>query len=361
MHNVLFYSTTVNTEPLLSAVVGLLQSAHVWLQTMKRLRRVPKVLWLTVTALLIALVAYNLVAYNHARQMLVFADAGLRTRPIESLSRWAKFKVLLTGVTIPKPVNTQTPGDLGLPYGTHHIPVGREITLEAWYVPRPNAVGTVLMFHGYSACKSALLPEAHALHAMGYAVLLVDLRGHGGSSGHMTSVGYLEADDVAAAAAYAQHDLAAAQPLILYGQSMGAAALLRAVAVNGVRPHAIIVESVFDRMLNTVRNRFRSMGLPPFPSAELLVFWGGRQLGFSGFQNNPADYAERATCPTLMLHGTDDPRATLEQSRAVFNRLAGVRQFVIFQDVRHESCYAADPEKWKAAVSSFLAAQRPGP
>jgi hypothetical protein len=53
---------------------------------------------------------------------------------------------------------------------------------------------------------------------------------------------------------------------------MGAAAVLRAVARCGVQPDAIIVESVFDNMLNTVRHRFEAMGVPSFPGAQLLVF-----------------------------------------------------------------------------------------
>ena len=59
---------------------------------------------------------------------------------------------------------------------------------------------------------------------------------------------------------------------------MGAASVLRSVHSCGVQPDAIIAESVFDRMLTTVRHRFELMGVPSFPCAELLVFWGGRQL-----------------------------------------------------------------------------------
>ena len=38
---------------------------------------------------------------------------------------------------------------------------------------------------------------------------------------------------------------------------------------------AVVVESVFDRLLSTAENRFHSMGIPAFPMARLLIFWGG--------------------------------------------------------------------------------------
>jgi hypothetical protein len=84
---------------------------------------------------------------------------------------------------------------------------------------------------------------------------------------------------------------------------MGAAAILRAVHAHAIQPDGVILEAVFDTLLNTVRHRFRAMQVPAFPSAELLVFWGGRQWGFDGFEHNPSGYAASVHCPTLLMHG----------------------------------------------------------
>jgi hypothetical protein len=70
----------------------------------------------------------------------------------------------------------------------------------------------------------------------------------------------------------------------------------------------VILEAVFDTMLNTVRHRFHAMGIPAFPSAQLLVFWGGRQWGFDGFAHNPVQYAASLNCPSLFMHGANDPK-----------------------------------------------------
>jgi pimeloyl-ACP methyl ester carboxylesterase len=136
---------------------------------------------------------------------------------------------------------------------------------------------------------------------------------------------------------------------------MGGAAVLRSVALLGVGPEAVIVESVFGRMLGAVRNRFDLMGVPSFPGAELLVFWGGAQMGFSGFSHNPEEYAHACDCPVLVLHGAEDRHARLEEGEAIYKNLTGTKEMVVFEGAGHTSLHAADPEKWKAAVESFLA------
>jgi pimeloyl-ACP methyl ester carboxylesterase len=197
------------------------------------------------------------------------------------------------------------------------------------------------------------LHEARAFLEMGLSVLLVDFRGSGDSSESYTTLGFREAEDVACAVRYA-HDHLPHSQVILYGQSMGAAAILRAIHACGVQPDAIIVEAVFDRMLSTVRNRFRIMGVPSFPSAELLVFWGGRQAGFDGFSLNPVEYAASVRCPILFLHGAADPRARLEEARCVFAAVPARKRFKEFPGIGHEASVARFPNEWKETVGQFL-------
>jgi hypothetical protein len=136
---------------------------------------------------------------------------------------------------------------------------------------------------------------------------------------------------------------------------MGGAAVLRSIAALDVCVDGIILESVFDRMLKTVRNRFGLMGLPSFPSAELLVFWGGVQTGFSGFEHNPGEYARSCDCAALVFHGTEDGNAKPEDGRAVFDNLRGTKEMVLFSGAGHESLYAADRLQWTRVVGQFLA------
>jgi uncharacterized protein len=159
---------------------------------------------------------------------------------------------------------------------------------------------------------------------------------------------------VAAAFAFSRQRWAD-RPVILYGASMGAVAVMRAVAIEGIKPAALILESPFDRLLNTVRHRFEAMGIPSFPSAELIVFWGGVQQNIDGFHHNPVDYARQIHCPVLLLHGGSDRRVTIADATRVFDSLPGQKQWLLFPSANgHGSLAADDGEQWREAVSRFL-------
>ena len=303
--------------------------------------------------LLAGVVALNAMAWMHARSMTHFVDEGERTAKPEALSFPEKIWTLLVGVNIPKPKNRYSPKDYGLVYESHHIKESEEVFLETWFVPNPKQQGLVIIFHGYAACKSDLLAPAAEFHKMGYEVLMIDFHGAGDSSGQETTIGFKESRDVVQAVSYARKTWPGRR-VILYGVSMGSAAILRAIAFEGLKVDAIILESPFDRLLSTVRNRFKAMRLPAFPAAELLVFWGGVQQGFDGFDHNPVEYAKSVDCPALLMHGERDSRVNPDQARAIFDNLAGEKSFKLFPGTDHEILASVQPEEWRKQVLEFL-------
>lgn len=311
--------------------------------------------WLVVFIVVVVtgFVALNIFAYRHACTMMHFTTDAARTSKPEQLTVLQKIRVLFWGVNIPRPRSSMLPTDLSPECKAVTVVCTNGIKLDAWYCPGKPSAPLVILFHGYTAEKSSTLPEARAFLEMGLSVLLIDFRGSGESSESYTTVGFDEAEDVAAAVRYAQEHLPRSK-VILYGQSMGAAAILRAVDSCGVQPDAIIVEAVFDKMLTTVRHRFEAMRVPSFPSAELLVFWGGHQAGFNGFAHNPVEYAASVRCPILFLHGTVDPRAHIEEGRRVFAAVPSLKQFKEFPGLGHETYVVRFPREWKETVSQFL-------
>ncbi len=295
----------------------------------------------------------NAWAYRHAWAMTHYSSGGVSTIRPEEMSVFGRARVLLTGVNLPRPANGKSPSEVGLPFETHRVGVPDGVEIEAWYVPHSDARASVAMFHGYGTSKSKLLPEARAFHDFGCAVLLIDFRGSGGSTGNTTTLGVFEAADVASASDLARR-LVPEKPVILYGRSMGGVAILRAIAHEGVSPAGIVIECPFDRLLGTVGHRFTAMGLPSFPCAELLVFWGGMQHGMNGFSHNPRDYAARVTCPALLMHGADDKRVSVAEVEAVYANLVGEKQLDVFPGVGHEACFRTRPDLWTQQVEAFL-------
>lgn len=309
--------------------------------------------------LLVAFVLLNLLAYRHAWSMTHFVSANWRTRRTqnlrgnaEALSFVKRMQLAVKGVALERPIVDARPDDLELPYEVHTYPGGAG-RIAAWHIPHEQSAGLVVLFHGYLSCKAKLLPEIQAFHDLGYRCFAVDFRGSGGSAGDCTSLGYHEADDVARTAAYVREHWPN-EALILFGHSMGAAAVLRALSWQPLATEAIMLESPFDRLLSTVEARFASTGLPSFPAAQLMVFWGGVQHGYNGFDHNPVAYARRVTCPTLLLHGDRDNRVSCRQIQSIYQNLGGEKYLHIFEGLGHQSFAAPRPEEWKECVADFL-------
>lgn len=301
-------------------------------------------------------VGSNVLARRHAQAFLRFEvlDDGTRTPPPERLSVGEKLDVLVNGVTISKAKVVRSPEDLGLAFATIEVKTDDGEILSVWRIPPVESKGVAVLFHGYARAKDSLLEAAAGLVELGYTCYLVDFRGSGDSSATYTTVGVHEARDVRAVIEFIEEHQPSAGPLVLYGVSMGAAAVVRALAVEQVEADAAILDAPFDRVLSTVRNRFESMGVPAFPAAELLVFWSGHAFGFDGFDHNPVDYAASVTIPTLIVHGRDDPRARPADVRRVYTALAGPKRIVGFVGVGHEQIAVVRAEEWRSEVGTFL-------
>ena len=257
---------------------------------------------------------------------------------------------------LPRPTSSKLPTNIGLEYTTQRIPISQTEWLETWFIPAQNSVsgGTILLFPGNAGSKAKqLLAPTQVFHSLGYDTLLVDFRGVGGSSGNTTTLGVREAKDVALTMSYAQRSNFK-RPFVLYGVSMGSAAILKAVAHEQVNPDAVILELPFARLLNAVRSRLREIRVPTFPMAEMLVFWGSIQHRFNGFTHNPVTYANEVQCPTLLLHGKLDKWTTVAEIDRIFQNLQGSKQLVIFPNSGHDLLVTVDKEYWKRSIDRFL-------
>lgn len=309
-----------------------------------------------VAALLVApALALNGLAYGHARALTHFVSEGTSTQRPEELSFGQRISTLATGVRVRRPENTRTPRDVGLSFTTVRQASEDGVELELWYVPRAELRGVVVLGHGYAGSKSSLLEAARAFHELGFACLLLDFRGCGGSAGNVTTLGVHEARDIATATRLARERFAAGKPVVLFGASMGAAASLRAIHLHDVRPDALILESTFDRLDTTVRRRFSAMGVPAFPAADLLLFWGGVQGDLDPSAHNPVVYARSVRCPTLVFHGGQDARVSEEEAGSVFRNVpARTKTMHVFRSAGHEVFARTRSAEWRAIVRAHL-------
>lgn len=294
-------------------------------------------------------VSINIVAIFHAYKFTHFTDSHIsKTKDSSLLSTSDKLKTLLFGINNPRPVNTILPVQ---PYET--IKIASNKTLECWLIKSDSAKGTVVFFHGYSGDKSSMLERSNEFFKLGYNVLLVDFMGSGGSAGNQTTIGYLEAEEVQSCFEYLKES--GEKRIYLFGTSMGAAAVLKAEQDYQLNPSGMILECPFGSMYATTCARFTRMGVPSFPMAGLLVFWGGVENGFWAYAHCPIEYAKSVKCPVLLMYGRKDETVSEEDTNLIFSNLASaVKELKIYPNAAHENFLQQYSTEWQRDVEHFM-------
>lgn len=315
------------------------------LKIMKKRKNLKRGIWI----LLVFLFVGNFVIYNHAYKFTHFVESDLeKTKRPEELNLGEKLKTLFFGIAIPKPVNKKNPTK-----EFQTIELKSIENLEAWYIPVTQPKGIVLMFHGYSSSKSGILAYSNEFNNKGFSTFLVDFMGSGGSSGNQTTVGFKESKDVKVAYDFVKTTHPESE-IILFGCSMGAAAILKSIEEFEIKPDKVIIECPFGSMLKTTKKRFEAMNLPTFLFPELLLFYGGIQNGFNAFNHKPSEYAKNNKIPTLLLYGAKDARVTYAEIDEIYQNLAGEKRLVIFENSGHEVYLNDDRALWNEAINGFL-------
>ncbi|HEX6333303.1 MAG TPA: alpha/beta fold hydrolase, partial [Flavisolibacter sp.] len=134
------------------------------------------------------------------------------------------------------------------------------LLIHAWYSTVAGARGTVCLFHGLNSNKAYYEPEAAAFRSYGFNVLMVDFRAHGISEGMQSTIGYDEAEEVMLAFRFARNQ--GAGLVFLFGGSMGAVTIARAVSHYRLNPDGIILDMPFDGLVDHVRARGGTFGFP---------------------------------------------------------------------------------------------------
>ncbi len=323
---------------------------------------------------LVLFVLFNIImAFNAWKFTHFYNDPSLRGP--QPTGVWPITKNILFGQDVPKRLNDSTPS---VPFEKVDLTDREGLKLEGWnmkatsnfmkdttnrwtaYPPLSKLKdsigftnrGTVILFHGHGSCKSAILKEAYCFLNLGYNVFMIDFRAHGGSDGEQATVGIKEAEDVRTAYQFVK-DKTGQEP-ILWGISLGAATITRAVAEYGLHPQKIILEMPFGSLYDAVKGFMRIKHLPQ-GLAPFITFWGGSLNGVWAFGHKPTEFAKKITCPVLLQWGQNDPRVTRAEINDIFANLnTAQKKLVVYETCRHESLCAKEPEKWKTNVEDFL-------
>ncbi len=301
-------------------------------------------------AVLVVFALLNTILAFHSWKFTHFYDDPALRKP-QQQSFFSTLSFIVAGAKIPKRLNDSVPS---LPHEIFTVTTSDGLHLKGWYLQGSNSTHSkpaVIMFHGHGSCRSAILPEAYQFLKQGHSVYLLDFRAHGNSEGEQCMVGINESADVKAAYEYATKK--GEKQLVLWGASMGASTILKAIHDFNLHPAKLILEMPFATMKQATEGKLRIMHLPSSLS-PFLVFWGGVLNGKWAFSYKPYNYADEVTCPVLLQWGRNDPRVTIDETNEIYAHLKTNKMLVIYENSAHESLYTKEPEKWVASVTDFL-------
>jgi len=196
----------------------------------------------------------------------------------------------------------------------------------------------------------------------GYSVLMLDFRAHGLSEGKFTSIGLFEWEDIEAVIGEAEKLglLVATMPLVAYGRSMGAAAL-----INGAdklpRIKAFILESSFAELRRAAAKDVERIAFVPDNPLIDVVFWLARlRTGIPYDENKPDRKIGNIVGKQLLLiHDELDRRATRSEHDLLVQAAKNPRE-LFFPKAGHVQAFQSDPELFETEFLKFLASSGMG-
>jgi uncharacterized protein len=231
------------------------------------------------------------------------------------------------------------------------------VRLAGTYIDVPSARGIVILVHGFKTYRQEMVAYAQLMRDAGYAVLMYDSRGCGGSDG-VFGVGATEDRDIVGAVTYlTKRGGPAAGHIAVLGISLGAGDALLAAAEDE-RIQAVIADSSWadervqlERMKGIPIGPF-SIPVLPYEAALVDILIGGRLE-----DARPVDVIDRiAPRSVLLIHSADDENATTPPADAetLFANARQPKDFWRVPTGGHVGALRVHPYEYPARVVAFL-------
>lgn len=214
------------------------------------------------------------------------------------------------------------------------IPVTNPDKLHFWYLPpqikknvRNKPLGIVVQVHGNAQNLSSHVQSLLWLTELGYGLFVFDYRGYGESTGSL-SIDWAY-QDVALALDYVTKRFS--EPIIFYGQSLGATLLLKAVSRHPRRwrPALVVAEAPFYSFPQIAKEKLSQAWLTwPF---QLLPYL----LVSNRYGLNDNELASVTPTPVLLFHSIRDPIVPAHNTIRIFAQLSDPKEMHIFEEPGH--------------------------
>lgn len=233
------------------------------------------------------------------------------------------------------------------------------LELHAYYLPAENAKRYVLLSHGYKGSGFGDFAYiARFLHEHQCNLLFIDQRCCGASEGEYITFGAKEQYDVQRWSYYISQRNKERLPVYLYGESMGAAAVLMA---SGHKLPQEVRGLIADCGFRSMKGQLQDIAANWFHinHVELLLFRVNLFCAFlGGFRMKEADTTRAMRTnkrPVLFFHGSKDTYVDPRNSRYNYSLCQAPKEFVMIPGARHLCSAYEEPELYRDKITKFFA------
>lgn len=253
----------------------------------------------------------------------------------------------LAGDFIVTPIRLPVVGAPKQPHSELKVTTQDGLTLRGWVFPAEKPKGVVVLLHGKDTNRQHFLERGLRMLELGYTVVAYDQRGHGESDRTTITYGVKEVGDL-------QNVLDAVRPegpVVVIGESLGAAVALQAAAVDS-RISGVVAAASFSNLRRLLEEKTpfffdEKARADTFSLAEV-------KAGFELDAVSPEKSAALITVPTLLVHGTSDTFISITHSQRIFEALPGKKELVRLDGVAHMDVLL-HAEGWKQ-IERFVTA-----
>lgn len=266
--------------------------------------------------------------------VIVFVGASslLARRPLQRAAAHVIVTAPNQGKTGPPPL----PGEIRVDVG----PPRASLSITVMDASTGTARGTVFLLHGIRDRKDSMRRWGQMLADSGFRAVLVDLRGHGRSTGDFLSYGVVEARDLVQTLDALTSRGVALGPAGVMGLSYGAATAIEWAGIDG-RIGAVVAIAPFAS-LRAVAAGYVPIQLPS-SFVNGAVDLAGAAGSFDPDEASPVGAITRTHAQVLLIHGDDDARIPYWHSALIAAAGRDHAELVRVMGVGHNAI-VADPD-----------------
>lgn len=260
-----------------------------------------------------------------------------------------------------------TPASFNVPFEEVSFQAADGVPLKGWWVPAPDAKGTVVLIHGLNRSRLENVKKVPFVHGQGWNALLFDVRHHGASGGNVSGFGWLERKDAEAAKAYAESR--SRVPVVMWGVSLGAATAVFAAAEDP-SVAGVVSDSSYRSLPDTVVHHlalFRGFRwwlriVPSWPVGDEVIFWMGHRGGFDPRAVDVQAAATRlAGRPALFVCNAGDRRMPPDIAFDLKTAAGERAKVLVVPGNTHGEAYRDGKPAYESAVAELLHEAAAGP